>query len=211
MSNLDPVYYVTISTARQIPFINRRGPITSKISMKKSIIDTLKTMGFDVKIISEVNLDKNGKQYADEASKFVPAENQSESNVDVEIVNAIKPNDEEIFSGSTEGLEAKKDDISHSQQEEETSESEDDVEDSQEEEHEETHETESEEEEYTEEEEEDDFTLESYETYEKWNATKLKAYISDTIIPRLEDEDVPNPLPSSKKDCLAFLKTLLDE
>ncbi|CCE26154.1 g130 [Yersinia phage phiR1-37] len=201
MSNLDPVYYVTISTARQIPFINRRGPITSKISMKKSTIDTLKAMGFDVKIISEVNLDKNGKQYADDASKFVPADNQSESNVDVNIVDAIKPNDEEIFSGSTEGLEAKKDDLSHSQQEEETPESEEEVDDTQEKPAEES----------TEEEEDDDFSLESYETYEKWNATKLKAYISDTIIPRLEEEDVPDPIPTSKKDCLAFLKTLLDE
>jgi hypothetical protein len=201
MSVKDPVYYVTISTARQIPFINRRGPITSKIAMKKSIIETLKTMGFDVVIRSEVNLDKNGKQYADDASKFVPADNQSESNVNVEIVDAIKPNDEEIFSGSTEGLEVKKDDLSHSQQEEESPESENDVEDSQE----------KTEEKSTEEEDEDDFSLESYETYEKWNATKLKAYISDTIIPRLEDEDIPNPIPVSKKDCLAFLKTFLDE
>jgi hypothetical protein len=209
MSVKDPVYYVTISTARQIPFINRRGPITSKIAMKESIINTLKTMGFDVVIRSAVNLDKNGKQYADEASKFVPADNQSESNVNVDIVDAIVPN-EETFSGTTDGLEVKKDDISHSQQEEEdSSDSTDEVEESEETSEEETQEAASEES-TEEDEEEDDFSLESYETYEKWNATKLKAYIVDTLIPRLPDEYVPNPIPASKKDCLAFLKSLID-
>lgn len=41
--------YVTISNNRRIPFINRAGPISSPISMLKTVVAMLRKLGFDVK------------------------------------------------------------------------------------------------------------------------------------------------------------------
>lgn len=196
----DPDYvFITIDNVAHIPFINRLGPISTPISVSKTVCENLKTMGFMINVVREVGIDCNGNRYPKNVDDFIPADLKNnilpevaeaipnvfialeeaviEPPIDIQIASIEPPETKEVIVEETEEELSDEDEDSHT-------------------------------------EESDDLVIYSLDTYKDWSARRLRehltAYVDIEGVFTPEELEIIHNNRSSKANLLEIIeKTII--